>query len=66
MEGIVGLTAIVDRVMDAVDRLTDTVGRVVDHQKATDARLDRLVETVDKLADTHQRHLRDAHGYGPS
>ena len=65
-EGLIGLTAIVGRVVDSV-------GEIAEAQKRSDARMDDLGEYI-KTVEAHlniviemfERHLREDHGHRPS
>jgi flagellar capping protein FliD len=76
-EGLIGLTAIVGRVVDSVGEIAEAQKRTDEQQKrtdeqlrATDARLSEHISTVEAhlnvVIEMFERHLREDHGQRPS
>jgi len=72
-DGLIGLTAIVGRVVDSVGQIAEAQKRTDEQLRATGARVDDLGEYI-KTVESHlnvviemfERHLREDHGRRPS
>jgi hypothetical protein len=69
-DGLIGLTGLVGRIGDAVDRLAAVQLRTDERLRETDARLTTHIEHVEShlnvVVDMFERHLREDHGRSPS
>ena len=69
-QGIIGLTAIVGRVVDSVSQIADAQTRTDEQLRATDARLSAHISDVEShlnaVIEMFERHVREDHGHRPS
>ncbi len=69
-EGLIGLTGIVGRIGDHVERLAEAQARTDEQLRETDQRLSANFERADAhlnvVIDMFERHLREDHGHDPS
>jgi ABC-type transporter Mla subunit MlaD len=72
-DGLIGLTAIVGRVVDSVSQIADAQKRTDEQLRNTDVKLGALsdhINTVESHLDVviqmFERHLREDHGHRPS
>jgi hypothetical protein len=69
-QGIIGLTAIVGRVVDSVSQIADAQTRTDEQLRATDARLSAHISDVEShlnaVIEMFERNVREDHGHRPS
>lgn len=65
-DAIIGLTGIVERVVDQVDRLAESHARLAAAQQRTDEQLRATDARLDALIELFERHLWEKNGPPPS